>query len=208
MFRHDDDSDLIGFDMSKLMALGFLLIILVLIQYIAEEDSEEESISQGSVIVEMYWDDSLNTDVDLWVKAPGDIPVGYSNKGGLSFNLLRDDLGKIADVSERNMEISNSRGIPAGEYVVNAHLYRLGNGSLPIDVKVVVSVKRDSIEDGKVSLDQLFAVDLKLVKECHEKTAVVFTLDSEGNLDENSVHHTQTNLRSREDCGLSGMDGL
>ena len=47
-------------------------------------------------------------------KAPDDIPVGYSNKGGLFFNLLRDDLGKYKDNSPINYEVSYSRGISEG----------------------------------------------------------------------------------------------
>ena len=34
----------------------------------------------------IYWDNDRDVDIDLWVKAPEDIPVGYSNKGGLFFN--------------------------------------------------------------------------------------------------------------------------
>ena len=39
---------------------------------------------------------------DLWVQAPGDVPVGYSNKSGGVFNLLRDDLGKAKDMTDGN----------------------------------------------------------------------------------------------------------
>ena len=46
--------------------------------------------------------------------APDDIPVGYSNKGGLFFNLLRDDLGIYKDNSPVNYEVSYSRGISKG----------------------------------------------------------------------------------------------
>ena len=43
-------------------------------------------------IVKVIDGDTVDVDIDLWVKAPDDIPVGYSNQGGLFFNLLRDDL--------------------------------------------------------------------------------------------------------------------
>ena len=62
-------------------------------------------------------------------RGAGRRPVGYSNKGGVIFNLLRDDLGKRADATGMNYEVSYSRGIPAGEYTVNVHLYR--NTSAP-----------------------------------------------------------------------------
>ena len=83
------------------------------------------------MIVEVRWPDQLDSDVDLWVQAPGDVPVGYSNKGGAIFNLLRDDLGQRADATGMNYEVSYSRGIPPGEYMVNVHLYRNAAGVMP-----------------------------------------------------------------------------
>ena len=75
-------------------------------------------------MVEANWPPDMDSDVDLWVQAPGDMPVGYSNKGGAVFNLLRDDLGQQLDLSGLNYESSYSRGIVPGEYTVNLHLYR------------------------------------------------------------------------------------
>jgi hypothetical protein len=72
----------------------------------------------------MRWPDAADTDVDLWVQGPGDVPVGYSNKGGRLFNLLRDDLGLQSDAAKINYESSFSRGIVEGEYVINVHLYK------------------------------------------------------------------------------------
>ena len=57
-------------------------------------------------MIEARWPDAVDADVDLWVQAPGDVPVGYSNKGGAIFNLLRDDLGTRADATGINYEIS------------------------------------------------------------------------------------------------------
>jgi hypothetical protein len=48
--------------------------------------------------------------VDLWVQAPGDVPVGYSNESGVIFNLVRDDLGKGSDPNSMNYEIAYGRG--------------------------------------------------------------------------------------------------
>ena len=75
-------------------------------------------------MIEARWPDGVDADVDLWVQAPGDVPVGYSNKGGAIFNLLRDDLGQRADATGMNYEVSYARGMPAGEYTANLHLYR------------------------------------------------------------------------------------
>jgi hypothetical protein len=56
----------------------------------------------GNVIIEAQWADKLDADVDLWVQAPGDMPVGYSNESGQSLNLLRDDLGRKQDITDYN----------------------------------------------------------------------------------------------------------
>jgi hypothetical protein len=126
----------------------------------------------------MRWPDELDADVDLWVEAPGDIPVGYSNKGGKFFNLLRDDLGKRADATGMNYEVSYSRGIPAGEYTVNVHLYRNTTGVLPIPVTVVTSVKKSSKESAR----QLLASNIELTREGEELTVYRFKLSEQGDL--------------------------
>ena len=156
--------------------------------------AEEESPSPGNVIVEIRWPDELNTDVDLWVEAPGDIPVGYSNKGGLVFNLLRDDLGLHADFSGLNYEVSYSRGTPAGDYTVNLHLYRDLSGSLPVPVTVVVSVKPSPEQAAK----QILATKVALKREGEEMTAFRFSLDDSGRLVRGSVNDLPRPLRARK----------
>jgi hypothetical protein len=146
----------------------------------------------GNVIVELRWPDELDSDVDLWVEAPGDIPVGYSNKGGVIFNLLRDDLGRRADATGLNYEVSYSRGIPAGEYTVNIHLYRNTAGILPIPVTVVTSVKKTPKESAR----QLLASKIDLAREGEELTVFRFALDQAGDLVPGSVHSLQRNLRA------------
>ena len=71
-------------------------------------------VATSDVVIEITWPGDMDADVDLWVKAPDDIPVGYSNKGGAIFNLLRDDLGKTLDLSSINHESAYSRGVAAG----------------------------------------------------------------------------------------------
>jgi hypothetical protein len=144
------------------------------------------------VIVEARWPDELDTDVDLWVQAPGDVPVGYSNKGGKIFNLLRDDLGKRADATGMNYEVSYSRGIPAGEYTVNVHLYRNTAGVLLIPVTIVTSIKKSAKESAR----QVLASKIELVREGEELTVFRFRLSADGDLVPGSVHSLQRNLRA------------
>jgi hypothetical protein len=138
------------------------------------------------------WPDELDADVDLWVEGPGDVPVGYSNKGGKLFNLLRDDLGRRSDATELNYEVSYSRGIVAGEYTVNVHLYRNLSRQLPIPATIVASVKRSSMESAR----QLVSTKVALGREGQELTVFRFRLDADGNLQPGSVHSLFKPLRA------------
>src|SRR5499426_4417189 len=146
----DEETLTVWLDTALLMLGGFILMTVLMLSVVnppAQSAETQGEQSPGNVIVEAQWADGVDADVDLWVEAPGDKPVGYSNKSAQVFNLLRDDLGKSQDVTDFNYEIAYSRGMPAGEYVVNVHLYRAINASFPIEVKLVASVRAD--EEGK-----------------------------------------------------------
>ena len=102
-------------DVILLALIGFVAMVIMLLPHvvIAKKKTEEHK-APGNVIVEMHWPSELPMDVDLWVKSPGELPVGFWNQGGRTFNLLRDDLGIEGDATNENYEISYSRGIPAG----------------------------------------------------------------------------------------------
>jgi len=146
----------------------------------------------GNVIAEMRWDDKLRTDVDLWVQAPGDVPVGYSNKSGLIFNLLRDDLGQQLDLSGLNYESSYSRGIVPGEYTVNLHLYRNRTGLPEVPVTVIVSTKPTSADPAR----QVLMSKVELAREGQERTVFRFRLTERGDLVSGSVTSLPRPLRS------------
>ena len=120
------------------------------------------------------------------------IGKGYSNKGGRIFNLLRDDLGKFRDVSDINYEVAYSRGVVAGEYTVNVHLYRNKSSVIPIPVKIVASSKKSS----GAGLKRLVSTDVNLSYTGEEITAIRFKLDRAGDLVGGSVHSVQKPLRA------------
>jgi hypothetical protein len=128
-------------------------------------------------------------DIDLWVKAPRQAPVGFWNMGGETFNLLRDDLGSEADATDENYEISYSRGIPAGEYIVNVHQY----GPLPADTVVKVSVVV-SVRTRLEAARQILNTDVELSRQGQEVTAFRFRLDEEGGLVPDSVNTLSSRL--------------
>jgi len=121
----DDGGGTVFRDVIMLALAGFVVIVLLILPHLnpPTKVAEESARPPGNVMVEMRWPDDMDTDVDLWVEAPGDNPVGYSSKGGNVFNLLRDDRGHLHDASNLNYEVSYSRGVPVGEYTVNLHLY-------------------------------------------------------------------------------------
>jgi len=190
----EDDGGMVFRDVIMLALAGFVAMVILLLPHLNPPGKAAEQTTEppGNVIVELRWPDELDSDVDLWVEAPGDIPVGYSNKGGAIFNLLRDDLGKRADATGLNYEISYSRGIPEGEYTVNVHLYRNAANVFPIPVTVVTSVKTAPNESAR----QLLASKIELQREGEELTVYRFRLSKDGNLVAGSVHSLQRNLRA------------
>jgi hypothetical protein len=114
--------------------------------------------------------------------------VGYSNKSGELFNLLRDDLG--APDEERNYENAYSRGIVPGEYIVNVHCYRCPEGPVPVDVEVHLS--KDDADKGMVPVATT-TVDLERTGQ--ERTALRFRLDAEGGVEPDSLNSVFRPLR-------------
>lgn len=191
----DDGSNTVFRDVIFLALAGFVAVVLLLLPHLNPPATANEGTpAPGNVIVELNWPSQIDADVDLWVEAPGDVPVGYSNKGGTIFNLLRDDLGKQADVTDINYEVSYSRGVPAGEYIVNVHLYRDMSGQLPLPATVVVSVKASS----DVAAKRILSSKVMLTHQGQETTVFRFTLDDQGNLVPGSVYDLPKPLRSKK----------
>jgi hypothetical protein len=190
----DEETLTVWLDTALLMLGGFILMTVLMLSVVnppAQSAETEGEQAPGNVIIEAQWRDGLDADVDLWVAAPGDRPVGYSNKAGVVFNLLRDDLGKAQDVTDYNYEVAYSRGMPAGEYVVNVHMYRGIGVTYPIEVKLVASVKKDPQDTAR----QLVATTVRLRHENDQVTAFRFRLDSEARLVHDSINSLYKELR-------------
>ena len=186
----DDSAGTVFRDVLLLALIGFVAMVIMMLPHLAKkEQNTEEQKSPGNVVVEMHWPDNLDADVDLWVQAPNDIPVGFYNQGSRFFNLLRDDLGTEGDVTGKNYEISYSRGIPEGEYIVNVHMYGPLPGGVQVPVEVVVSVKRKYD-----SLSPIVRTNLTLVRRNQEETATRFRLTADGKLVDGSVNNIRRRL--------------
>lgn len=187
----DDESSTVFRDVIMLTLLGFVAIVVLLLPHLNPPvKSVEAATPPGNVIVEALWPDEIDTDVDLWVEAPGDRPVGYSNLGGLVFDMLRDDRGHYRDISGVNYEVAYSRGAPRGEYTVNIHLYSNAERALPVPVKVIVSVRVDNKKIRRIA-----ARDVSLGFLGEELTVLRFSLDDKARLVRGSIHELPRALR-------------
>jgi hypothetical protein len=191
----DEETLTVWLDRALLMLGGFILVTVLMLSVVNPPAKSAETAGEqapGNVIVEAQWADALDADVDLWVAAPGDRPVGYSNKSGTVFNLLRDDLGKAQDITDYNYEVAYSRGMPAGEYVANVHMYRGIDVAYPVDVKLVATVKSDA----NVTAERLVTTTVQLRRENDQVTAFRFSLDSDGRIVAGSLNSVYKDLRT------------
>lgn len=179
----DDTTGTTFRDVILLALIGFVAMVVMLLPHIQKAKTEAEDYKPpGNVIFEIHWPNDMPYDVDLWVKAPKTDPVGFWNQGNNILNLLRDDLGSGRDASGRNYEMIFSRGIPAGQYVVNVHMYGPLPANVEIPVKVVVAVR-----EKYGSTTQLLQTTVKLRYRNQEETAYRFRLTGEGELVKGSV---------------------
>ena len=203
-----NENDVVFRDVILLALTGFISMVILLIPFVNPPTEEESSSTPpGNVIVELFWDDKRDVDLDLWVQAPDDIPVGYSNKGGLFFNLLRDDLGIYKDNSPVNYEVSYSRGISDGVYIANVHLYREDKAPFqPIIAELLVSV----VDPDSNKRKQILRTSKKLEEIGKEITVFQFELDKKGKLNKNSINNKYVMLRSgnKDSVGLINNDEL
>jgi hypothetical protein len=170
-------------DVLMLALIGFVAMVIMMLPHLSETKQEsDEHRSPGNVVVEIHWPNDLPVDVDLWVQAPDDVPVGFFNQGSEHFNLLRDDLGTEGDATNLNYEVSYSRGIKAGEYIVNVHMYGPVPSGISVPVGVVVSVRQKYD-----TLRQLLETTVDLERRNQEETAFRFKLTGTGELVSDSV---------------------
>ncbi len=180
-------------DVISLALLGFVAMVVLMLPHLNPpgQKKQEEVRAPGDVIFQLTWPDGQDMDIDQWVRAPGSISIGYSNKGGPICNLLRDDLGMHGDPLQTNHEITVCRGIiPGGEYSWTVHFYAQRSGKLPVPVQLAASVRTPTAH-----ID-LFHTALTLRLPGIETTVARFRLTEEGTLVPGSLHSTDIALRS------------
>ncbi len=162
--------------------LGFTFLFFITILFINPITQLGNVNMKAEYIITVDWDDSLEDDVDLWVKDPNGEIVSYLKKDAGLLHLDRDDRGVINDtviidnkevIYPINREVVTLRGIIPGEYTVNLYLYEHKSMS-PVDVKII-------IEKVNPSLKLVFVNDAVMKTKDTELTITKFRLDSEGN---------------------------
>jgi hypothetical protein len=120
------------------MLLALFVVCLAMVAIEQESKSSDKPVCR--LAVDIQWPESADVDVDLWVVAPQDKPVGYSSKSGRVFDLIRDDTGHPGSgATDPNEERACARSIPDGEWIVNLHMYgNYHHTPYPIPVRVDV----------------------------------------------------------------------
>lgn len=177
------------------LLFAFFVLVVLMLPWLNPPAQEAKSEPPGNLIVHITWPPG-NTDVDLWLDGPGElVPVGYSNKGGLLWNLLRDDLGDSPDATPLNYENAFTRGVIAGDYTINVHCFRCPVLPVPVDVEISVATDAEGAASKRAArIIATSRVELRSSKQ--ERTALRFTLDAEGNTDESSFSTVFKPLRS------------
>ncbi len=178
-------------DFTFLFMMAFFIMVIWMLPWLNPPASEADELPPGNMIVTITWPEGP-TDVDLWLTAPGEpIPVGYSNKAGYVWSLLRDDIGTRVDLTPLNYENAYTRGLPVGEYAINLHCYTCP--STPVDVTVEIEVAVD-LARGAVPL---YAAMVTLTYSGEEVTVIRFNLDEEGAIVPGSTTQFFQKLRAR-----------
>jgi hypothetical protein len=135
---------------------------------------------KAEFLITLSWPDGSEADVDLYVEDPAGGLVWFRSREAGLMHLDRDDLGRANDVlrvggrtiiNRLNQETVSIRGIVAGEYVVNVHLYRADAAPVPVTVKV---------EKLNPRVVLVFYGTIELDRQGQEATATRFAIAGDG----------------------------
>jgi hypothetical protein len=162
-----------------LQVLAFLFFIALVAMKPAADSGK--IVRRAEFIITMTWPDRHPDDVDLYVQDPAGNLVWYNQKDVGLMVLERDDRGDVNDFTmvastktplPVREEMVSIRGLMAGEYTVNIHLYQhLAPAPVPVSVKVEKLNPVVEIVDYKT---------LYLDHTDEERTVVRFTLAENG----------------------------
>ena len=139
---------------------------------------------KAEFLITVSWEDGSANDIDTWVQGPQGSKVWYKQAQNGLMHLDRDDRGLTNDtqkvdgeeiVNPLNQEVVTIRGRPPGEFIVNVHYYKSQDRqAVPVSIYVA---------EVNPVLKVLHYATLDLKKEGEEKTAVRFTLNHQGEVE-------------------------
>lgn len=194
----DEETSIAWIDLLNLMLQGLILIMAVALVLMnpPQKNKSDPDKTPGALNVMITWPNDLDVDIDLWMKDPTGEIIGYSHKEGTYFNLIRDDLGKVNDVSGINFELATSRVILPGNYVFNLHYYS-NHGTepenKPVPVHLIIT-KRN--EKGETSL--VYEDNANVPTRGAQITVVRFVLGPDGYVVPGSISRRPENLRDAQ----------
>jgi hypothetical protein len=181
-FMKDYSNNLVFVDLLFNLLVGFtslFIIAFMLINPITKNATIDPPIV---FIIECFWNNDSNTDIDLYVQGPDGNIVYYGNKDGSYMVLERDDLGKSNDTFiindkvvtiNRNYEMVTMSQLPPGEYVVNVHYFTKRGEPEPVEVAVTSIVPFKKIINREVILTPN-----------QEVTVISFYVNSQGKVED------------------------
>lgn len=182
LYDRDDRFDPFTVVLFKALQVVAFLFFIALIAFRPEPDSGK-IIRKAEFLITMTWPDQHPDDVDLYVQDPAGGLVWYNQREVGLMTLERDDRGITNDFTyvgrtkvplSAREELVSIRGIVAGEYTVNVHLYEhIADQPVPVSVK---------IEKLNPAVEVVHYQTIRLERTDEERTAVRFTLASDGNV--------------------------
>lgn len=167
--------------LNTILGLVSILGVLMILMTFTKQSEQASLKPPGNLVVTVSWPDGP-TDVDLWVYGGNEkLPVGFSNKSGILFDLLRDDRGTVDDDQPLNYEAAYSHGIVAGDYVFNVRCYTCSTVPVPVKWEVDLNTSGETSVIAKGSVE--------LLRQGQEITLISFKMDSRGVVDRDSVSH-------------------
>ncbi|WP_022953456.1 hypothetical protein [Leucothrix mucor] len=148
---------------------------------------------KAEFLITVSWEDGNANDIDTWVQGPQNTRVWFKQTQNGLMHLDRDDRGLTNDtqqvdgqeiVNPLNQEVVTIRGRPPGEFIVNVHYYK-STDQLEVPVTIYVA-------EVNPTLKVLYYATLSLKQEGEEKTAVRFTLNAQGKVE--NINTLQTSL--------------
>lgn len=162
--------------------LGFAVMLFIAFALIKPDEKVGNIDVKAEYLITVTWPDNLPDDIDTYVRDPQDNIVWYNTLDRGFLHLDRDDRGEYLDqvmvdgekvTFPLNQETVTLRGIIPGEYTINVYNFlNPSNQAVPVSVKV---------EKLNPTVKVVYYESMNLNGVGDERTAVRFTLDSQGN---------------------------